>query len=72
MSRVTDVPLLEPEDAAAVIRTAFGQNAWQVHARSAFKVSTVVSAMWVARRECGSERMQDVIRWANQMRGKMR
>lgn len=72
MSKETNIPLLEPEDAAAVIRTAFGQCGWQVHARSAFKVSTVVSALWVARRECGSERMQDVIRWANQMRGKMR
>lgn len=63
---------MEPEDAAAVIRTAFGQNGWQVRARNTFKVYTVVSALWVARRECGSESMRDVLKWARQMRGKER
>lgn len=53
--RTTEVPLLEPEDAAAVIRTAFGQNGWQVRARNTFKVHTLVSALWVAQREIGRE-----------------
>ena len=68
--RTTEVPLLEPEDAAAVVRTAFGQNGWQIRARNTFKVYTVVAALWVARRECGSESMRDVLKWARQMRGK--
>lgn len=72
MSRVTDVPLLEPEDAAAVIRTAFGLSGWQIRARNAFKVPSVVSALWVARRECRSDSLRDVLRWARQMRGKER
>lgn len=70
VSRATDMPLLEPEDAAAVIRTAFGQNGWQIRARNTFKVHTLVAALWVARRECGSENMRDLLKWARLMRGK--
>ena len=70
MRKGTEIPLLEPEDAAVVIRTAFGSGQWQRRARKAFRVTDLVAALWVARRECGSEKLGDAVRWANQMRRK--
>ncbi len=67
---MTEVPLLTPEDAATVIRTAFGDRPWQKRARDGFRARDVVSALWVARRECGSEKLRDILRWARQMEGK--
>lgn len=67
---VTETGPMEPEDAAAVIRTAFGDKQWQRRARNAFTAPEIVSALWVARRECGSEGMRGILRWAARMRGK--
>ena len=70
MKRMTEIQLIEPDDAAVVIRTVFGQRGWQTRARGAFTANTIVAALWVAKRECGSERMRDILKWARQMRGK--
>lgn len=69
MSRVTETGMMEPEDAAAVIRTAFGDRQWQKRARNAFNAPEIVAALWVARRECGSDSMRSILRWAARMRG---
>ena len=68
MRRITEVPTLTPEDAAALIRTVFGSESWRVRMRNTVKAAEIVAALWVAREETGKERIGDLIRWAWRMK----
>lgn len=68
MRRVTEVPTLTPEDAAALIRTAFVSEGWRVRMRNTFKATEIVAALWVAREETGKERLGDLIWWARRLK----
>lgn len=70
MRRMMDVPMLAPEDAAALIRTAFGEREWQRRVTRTIAATNLVAALWVARRETGKERLGDIIRWAREMEGR--
>lgn len=56
--------VLTVQEAAAIIRTAFGKEEWMVRARGNFEAATLVAALWVAQNDSGKKRLRDLIGWA--------
>ena len=56
--------ILTVQEAAAIIRTAFGKEGWMVRARGCMEVATLVAALWVAQNDSGRKRLRDLIAWA--------
>ena len=59
---------MSPEDAASYIRTAFGKEGWRKKIRRTMYASNLVSALLVGQQACGSDRLGNVIKWAQEMR----
>ena len=56
--------ILTVQQAAAIIRTAFGKDEWEQRARGSMEAATLVAALWVAQNDSGKERLRDLISWA--------
>jgi len=56
--------ILTVQQAAAIIRTAFGKEEWKARARGSMEAATLVAALWVAQNDSGKERLRDLIGWA--------
>ena len=56
--------ILTVQQAAAIIRTAFGKEDWKQRARGSMEAATLVAALWVAQNDSGKERLRDLIGWA--------
>ena len=59
--------ILTVQEAAAIIRTAFGDENWRKRARGCMEAATLVAALWVAQNDSGKERLRDLISWARRM-----
>ena len=64
MGRPRGEMVLTAQQAAAIIRTAFGKEEWKARARGSMEAATLVAALWVAQNDCGKERLRDLIGWA--------
>ena len=67
MKRPRGETILTVQEAAAIIRTAFGKEEWKQRARGSFEAATLVAALWVAQNDSGEERLGALIKWARRM-----
>ena len=64
MRRTRVETILTVQQAAAIIRTAFGKEDWNQRARGSMEAATLVAAIWVAQNDSGKKRLRDLIGWA--------
>lgn len=64
MKRPKSETILTVQQAAAIIRTAFGKEDWKQRARGSMEAAMLVAALWVAQNDSGKERLRDLIGWA--------
>ena len=68
MRRTRVETILTVQQAAAIIRTAFGKEDWKQRARGSMEAATLVAAIWVAQNDSGKKRLRDLIGWAWRLR----
>ena len=56
------------EEAASYIRTAFGKEPWRRKIRGTLQTKSLINALLVAERYVKHNNLQEIIRWANEMR----